>query len=407
MKKIFSSMRGALTRESAAARQDVKIAGAGLFGCVCARMLAESGRRVTVYDRRDCIGGNCATYYDRGIEVHKYGCHIFHTDDDGVWKFVNRFTAFNQYQHRCVAVRGGFRYFMPVNLMMLQQFFGRPLSGPAEAEEFMRGKIEGDLARLGIDGASPRNFEEQAIALVGAELYGAFIEGYTRKQWNCDPKALGADVIRRLPVRYNYDIGYYYDRYQGIPLDGYGRMLDRVVGHPNIEVVLGSDYGELDLARDAARGDFVIFTGALDELFGYRFGALPWRSLRFETEGKDEKDWQGNSTVNYVDADVPYTRIHEFKHFHPEDAAVRRMEYTVVQREYPDDWSAGKERYYPVDSAESRRLYGRYAGLMLEKYGKNAVAGGRLGMYRYFDMDDTVKAAMDLCGRILAADPTV
>lgn len=205
-------------------------------------------------------------------------------------------------------------------------------------------------------------------------------------------------------MRYNYDINYYNDRYQGIPLNGYGSMLDSMISHSNINVVLNSDYGERDLNRDTSDGSLVVFTGALDELFGYKFGALPWRSLRFETEQVGEKDRQGNSTINYVDADVPYTRIHEFKHFHPEDGAQMAAEYTVIQREFPDDWSVGKERYYPVNNIESQKLYDTYVLFMREKYGEKAIAGGRLGMYRYFDMDDTVKAAMNLANSILKPD---
>jgi len=222
--------------------EDVVIVGAGLFGCTCARILADAGRRVSVLERRDCIGGNCATYYERGIEVHRYGCHIFHTDDDAVWDFAGRFTKFNQYQHHCIAKHGRKKYFLPFNLGIIERFF-KGIDGPAHAKKFMAEAIEADVKAMGIDPANPKNLEEQAVSLIGRDLYEIFVRHYTAKQWNRDPKELDASIIRRLPIRYNYNVSYYDDRYQGIPLDGYGRMFDRMLDHSGIRVELGVGYG--------------------------------------------------------------------------------------------------------------------------------------------------------------------
>lgn len=364
-----------------------KVVGAGIFGCACARILAEAGYGVSVVDERERIGGNCSTYDDGGIEVHRYGSHIFHTDSEEVWQFVNRFCRFNSYRHQVLACHAGRKYFMPFNLSLVNQFFGKDLS-PAEAVDF--------LESLQIRCQCPANLEEQAVSLVGRDLYEAFVKNYTAKQWHADSKSLDPSIIRRLPVRATYDVSYFSDRHQGIPICGYQEMFDRMLEHPSISVSLGVRYSEEDAVRDVRRG-VVVYTGALDELFGYRLGTLSWRSLRFETETVQTDDFQGTAVVNYVDTEPAYTRIHEFRHYHPE------LSYepgrTVIQREYPEDWKPGREKYYPVNNAATASIQAAY--LNLASGMGNFYVGGRLGLYRYMDMDDTVAAAMDLCRGII------
>lgn len=363
-----------------------KVVGAGMFGCACARTLAEAGFSVDVAEARGEIGGNCSTYEDSGIEVHKYGSHIFHTSDEDVWRFVNRFAEFNGYRHQVLAEHAGRRYFLPFGLPLLNAFFGREMT-PSEALEFM------ESARASAK-QPPSNLEEQAVAFIGREIYEAFVRNYTAKQWHADPKDLDPSIIRRIPVRTTYDVSYFDDRRQGIPVGGYQRMFEKMLDHPAIFVYLNTRYTEADLAADAAY-DAIVYTGPLDELFGYRRGALQWRSLRFETEKLPVADFQGTAVVNYVDAEPAYTRIHEFRHYHPERPAPSA---TVVQREYPADWELGAERYYPVDTAQSRIVQAAYLE-EASKY-KNLRVGGRLGLYRYLDMDDAVAAALDMCRNI-------
>ena len=375
---------------------DVIVAGAGLWGCTVARVLAEAGRKVLVLEKRDVVGGNvrCATDPETGIEVHTYGSHIFHTHLDDVWNFVRRFVAFNGYQHKVLARYNGKTYFLPLGLTLVNQFYGLDLT-PAELPAFIRAEAAKAPAT---DGAA--NFETQAISFVGKPLYDAFIREYTRKQWGTDPKNLSADIIRRLPVRASYDVNYFPDYRQGIPLSGYNSLFDRLLDHPNVSVRCrtGFHFGTVaELGLPAATP--VFYSGPVDALFDYRFGALPWRSLRFETARVAVPDFQGTSVVNYTGAEVPYTRIHEFKHYHPEDRAVMEAPSTIVCREYPKTWQPGDEPYYPVDTAASRELLARYQAEAAKT--PNLIVGGRLGGYGYYDMDRSIGNALETAAAFL------
>ncbi|MGN0853505.1 MAG: UDP-galactopyranose mutase [Kiritimatiellia bacterium] len=371
----------------------VVVAGAGLWGCTVARVLAEAGVAVRVLEKRAAPGGNirCETDAETGIEVHVYGSHIFHTHSDDVWAFVRRFVEFNGYQHKVLARHAGRTFFLPLGLALVNRFYGLDLT-PSELPAFIAREAQKGLSGPG----APANFEEQAIALIGQPLYAAFIREYTRKQWGTDPRNLPAAIIRRLPVRANYDVNYFPDYRQGIPLTGYNSLFERLLDHPNIELTCACAFR---LPESGALETPVFYSGPIDALFGYRFGALPWRSLRFEYERVPQADYQGTSVVNYTDADVPYTRIHEFKHYHPENRDVMSAASTVICREYPKTWQPGDEPYYAVDTPESRRL--------LEKYRAEAakcsrlVVGGRLGEYRYYDMDQSIGRALEAARRFL------
>ena len=372
---------------------DVIVAGAGIWGCTVARVLAEAGRKVLVLEKRSAVGGNVRCETDpNGIEIHTYGAHIFHTHLDDVWDFVNRFITFNGYQHKVLARYEGKTYFLPLGLTLVNQFYGLNLT-PAELPAF----IAKEAAQGGNADKNGKalNFEEQAISFIGEPLYRAFIREYTRKQWGTDPKNLPASIIKRLPVRASYDINYYSDYRQGIPLTGYNSLFDRLLDHPGIVVECNAAFDlETVRSRSLPKDVPVFYSGPIDALFGYRFGALPWRSLRFERETLDVADFQGTSVMNYTGADVPFTRIHEFKHFHPENGEVMARPKTVICREFPKTWQPGDEPYYAVDTAESRALLERYRAEAANVPG--LVIGGRLGEYRYYDMDQSV-------GRGLAA----
>lgn len=352
---------------------DAVIGGAGIWGCTLARRLAETGRKVLVVEKRDASGGNvrCEIDAPSGIEVHSYGSHIFHTSDETVWRFINGFTSFNGYRHKVLASFGGKTYFLPVGLALVNQFFGVNLSP---------GEMKGFLAR-----------EDRYEA-----LFDAFFRGYTSKQWGRPPESLDPSVIKRVPWRTSYDISYFSDRWQGIPEKGYNAVFDALLDHPNISLRLGAEL-RLDGERFSAGGDALprcpVYSSApIDALFGYRFGALPWRTLRFETEILEKADFQGASVVNYTSADVPYTRIHEFKHYRPEDKRAMEAPRTVIMREYPAKWRSGDEPYYPIDDAASRELYAEYAAQAAKI--PQLVVGGRLGAYKYFDMDKSIAAAL-------------
>ena len=369
---------------------DAIVAGAGIWGCVVARVLAEKDRQVLVLEKRPHVGGNvrCETDPETGIEIHTYGSHIFHTHIPEVWYFVNRFIKFNGYQHKVLARHAGKTYFLPLGLTLVNQFYGLDLT-PAELPAF----IAAESGR-GTSPRAPANFEEQAISFIGKPLYDAFIREYTRKQWGTDPRNLGADIIKRLPVRASYDINYYSDYRQGIPLTGYNSLFDRLLDHPNISVECNVDWlSWRDQAPSTKHQAPVFYSGPIDALFGYKFGPLPWRSLRFERERVPVADFQGTSVVNYTDADVVFTRIHEFKHYHPEDAAVMAAPSTIICREYPQAWKPGDEPYYPVDTSESRERLALYQAEAAKV--PILVVGGRLGEYKYYDIDRSIDRALE------------
>ena len=372
---------------------DVVVAGAGLWGCTVARVLAEAGRRVLVLEKRAAVGGNvrCEIDSETGIEVHTYGSHIFHTHLDDVWNFVNRFITFNGYQHKVLARYEDKTYFLPLGLTLVNQFYGLNLT-PSELPAFIAKEAAGSKEEAGL------NFETQAISFIGRPLYEAFIREYTRKQWGMDPRELSADIIRRLPVRASYDVNYFSDYRQGIPLTGYNSLFDGLLDHSNISVECNAEYalGEIRLAGGEVYGTAgapVFYSGPIDALFGYKFGPLPWRSLRFERERVAVQDYQGTSVVNYTGADVPFTRIHEFKHYHPEDAKVMGSASTIICREYPQTWALGDEPYYPVDTPASRELLALYQAEAAKQ--ANLIVGGRLGGYRYYDMDRSIGNALE------------
>lgn len=352
--------------------------GAGLSGAVAGRVLAEAGHRVTLRDARPHIGGNCHTERDAatGVMVHVYGPHIFHTDDAGVWDYVNRFARFRPYRNRVKTTVRGAVYSMPVNLHTINQFFGLTLR-PDEAKLFLEGKADTSITE-------PRTFEEQALRFVGPELYAAFLEGYTRKQWGCAPADLPASILKRLPVRFDYDDNYFFHAFQGMPEDGYTAMIGRILDHPNITVELNTP-----VRRDQVAGfDHVFHSGPLDGWFGARLGNLGYRTLDFERFAYDG-DYQGCAVMNYGDADVPWTRITEHKHFAPWESHAG----SVLYREYPRACGPDDIPYYPIRLAAEKSLLAEYVALARQETGVTFL--GRLGTYRYLDMDVTIREALD------------
>ena len=368
-----------------AGTKTVVVVGAGFYGSVMAERFAnELGWKVLVLEKRNHVGGNCWSSPDpeTGIEVHAYGPHIFHTSHEQGWKYLNRFASFNNYRHTVWAARKGKVYPLPFGLAAINLLLGRRLS-PAEA----RAWVQSEVAKEGI--SDPKNLEEKALSLVGRSLYEAFVKEYTEKHWGVKATELPAFIITRLPVRYTYDVGYYNDRWQGIPIGGYGAMFQRMLDHPNIEVRLNNDFFA---ERDALPAhDLLIYTGAIDQYFDYRHGRLGWRSVRFETQVLDIEDHQGTSVMNECDGDVAYTRTHEFKHFTPE----RSFERTMIYREFSFDPRPGDDVYYPVRTDADLAIHAKY----LEEAGRaehaHVVFGGRLGAYAYLDMENTIGTALE------------
>lgn len=358
-------------------RYDYLIVGAGLYGAVFARELTQRGKSCLVIDRRNHIAGNIYTEKMAGTNVHKYGAHIFHTSDREVWEYVNQFAEFNNYVNSPLAVYRDELYNLPFNMNTFSKMWG--IRTPKEARQM----IERQVAELGI--TEPQNLEEQALSLVGTDVYTKLIKGYTEKQWGRDCRELPAFIIRRLPCRFTYDNNYFNDRWQGIPIGGYTQMVEKML--EGADVLLQTDY--FDLIREQPEiAHTVVYTGCIDEFFGYRLGALKYRSVRFETEELPEENYQGNAVVNYTDREVPYTRVIEHKHFE-----FGKQPTTVISREYSAEWKPGLEPYYPVNDAENSALYAQYQQLAAQQ--ENVIFGGRLGQYRYYDMDKVIRAAMD------------
>ncbi|MDK8244765.1 UDP-galactopyranose mutase [Corynebacterium sp. UMB10321] len=368
---------------------DLIVVGSGFFGLTVAEQAAsELGKRVLVVEKRNHIGGNAYSEKEpeTGIEVHKYGAHLFHTSNERVWEYVNRFTSFTDYQHRVFAMHDGTAYQFPMGLGLINQFFGKYYS-PDEARKLIEEQREGR------DPAEATNLEERGIALIGKPLYEAFVKHYTAKQWQTDPTELPPEIISRLPVRYTFNNRYFNDKYEGLPVDGYAAWLENMADHELIDVRLDTDWFDI---RDEYTGIPVVYTGPLDRYFDYAEGHLGWRTLDFEQEVLDTGDFQGTSVMNYNDADVPYTRIHEFRHFHPE-----RTEYptdkTVIVKEYSRFATDDDEVYYPINTPEDRAKLLKYRELAAEESRKNGVLfGGRLGTYQYLDMHMAIGAALSL-----------
>lgn len=357
-------------------RYDYLIVGAGLSGAVFAHEMSEHGKTCLVIDKRNHIGGNIYTKELEGIQVHCYGAHIFHTSNKRVWDYASQFAEFNHYVNSPIAIYKGEVYNLPFNMNTFHQLWG--VATPAQAQA----KIQEQIAQMHI--VEPKNLEEQALALVGKDVYEKLIEGYTRKQWGRECKDLPSFIIRRLPLRYIYDNNYFNDPYQGIPKGGYTRIVKKLL--EGVQVCLGVDFIK---EREAltAQADKVLYTGMIDEYFNYRYGALEYRSLRFETETLNQYNYQGNAVVNYTDYEVPYTRIIEHKHFE-----FGTQPKTVVTREYPRKWEPGAEPYYPVNDSRNTELFNKYEKLALDEPG--VLFGGRLGMYRYMDMDKVIEEAL-------------
>ncbi|MBQ7227412.1 MAG: UDP-galactopyranose mutase [Clostridia bacterium] len=359
-------------------KYDYLIVGAGLFGSVFAHEATKRGLKCLVIDKRNHVAGNIYTESREGINVHKYGAHIFHTSDKEVWEYVNSFAEFNNYINCPVARYKNELYNMPFNMNTFSKMWG--VITPAEA----KAKIEEQKKEAAVD--QPKNLEEQALNLVGKDIYEKLVKGYTEKQWGRRATELPAFIIKRLPVRFTYDNNYFNDRFQGIPMGGYTQISEKML--QGAEVRLGVDYFASKAELDAL-ADKVLFTGMIDEYFGYCYGELEYRSLRFETETLSESNYQGNAVVNYTEYEVPFTRIIEHKHFE-----FGTQEKTIVTREYPATWSKGDEPYYPVNNDRNNELYAKYKALADAE--GNVIFGGRLGMYKYFDMDDTISAALKL-----------
>ena len=372
-------------------RYDYLIVGTGLFGAVFAYEMKKAGKECLVIDKRDHIAGNIYTKEQNGIQVHKFGAHIFHTSNKEIWDYVNQFAEFNNYINSPVAVYGEELYNMPFSMNTFSKMWG--IRTPAEAKAI----IEQQKKECKVE--EPRNLEEQALSLVGRDVYEKLVKGYTEKQWGRDCAELPSFIIKRLPVRFTYDNNYFTDRYQGIPMGGYTQIIEKLLD--GITVRLGITYKDF-LAENTAKGpeadvfDKVLYTGMIDEYFDYCLGELQYRSLRFEEETLADCDnYQGNAVVNYTERQVPYTRIIEHKHFE-----FGTQPATVITREYPAEWHKGDEPYYPINDERNTTLYGKYLELAAEE--KNVLFGGRLGQYKYYDMDKVIAAALEMVGEQLA-----
>ena len=361
---------------------DYLVVGAGLYGAVFAREAIKAGKKVLVIDKREHIGGNIYTEEVEGIQVHRYGAHIFHTSNKNVWEYIQQFAEFNNYVNSPIANYKGEIYNMPFNMNTFSKMWNivTPEEALAKIEE-QRAEIKGE----------PQNLEEQAISLVGRDIYEKLVKGYTEKQWGRDCKELPASIIRRLPVRFTYNNNYFNDRYQGIPESGYTAVIERML--EGADVMLQEDYLKNKQEWDK-KAKKIIYTGPVDAYFDYTYGPLEYRSVRFETEILDKENYQGNAVVNYTDRETPYTRVIEHKHF---DFGTQKK--TVISREYSSEWKLGDEPYYPVNDEKNTKLYAKYKELADQE--SNVVFGGRLGEYKYYDMDKVIAVALDMAEKEL------
>lgn len=355
---------------------DYLIVGAGLFGSVFAYEATQRGKKCLVIDKRNHIAGNIYTENIDGINVHKYGAHIFHTSDKAIWEYVNRFADFNNFINSPIASYKDELYNLPFNMNTFSKMWG--IKTPAEAKAI----IAGQIANLNI--GEPKNLEEQALKLVGTDVYEKLIKGYTQKQWGRPCTELPAFIIKRLPLRFTYDNNYFNDRYQGIAIGGYTQIIEKMLAGSDVKT--DTDYFEF-IKENPDIAEKTVFTGQIDEFFGYRYGALGYRSVRFENEILDTDNYQGNAVVNYTDREVPYTRIIEHKHFE-----FGKQEKTVISREYSAEWQPGIEPYYPINDEANNALYEKYKTLAATR--PDVIFGGRLGQYKYYDMDKVIAAAL-------------
>lgn len=365
-------------------KYDYLIVGTGLFGAVFAHEMKQAGKRCLCIDKRQTIAGNIYTEEQNGIQVHKYGAHIFHTSNRKIWEYVNRYAEFNHYVNSPIAVYKDELYNLPFNMNTFSRMWN--IRTPQEAKDI----IEAQRADCSVE--NPQNLEEQALSLIGRDVYEKLVKGYTEKQWGRDCTRLPAFIIKRLPVRFTYDNNYFTDRYQGIPIGGYTGIVEKLL--EDIPVELGIDYRDFVKRNEAKEQpdvfEKIVYTGMIDEYFDYRLGELQYRSLRFEEEYlPDCSNYQGNAVVNYTERQVPYTRIIEHKHFE-----FGTGEGTVITREYPADWKRGDEPYYPINDERNNRLFAEYCELAKKE--ENVLFGGRLGQYRYYDMDKVIEAALDM-----------
>ena len=362
-------------------KYDYLVVGSGLFGATFTHEAVKKGKKVLVLERRNHIAGNIYTEKTEGIDVHKYGAHIFHTSNKRVWDYVNHLAEFNNFINSPVANYKGEMYNLPFNMNTFSKMFG--ISTPSQAKEIIE-KQKSEIS------GEPQNLEEQAISLVGRDVYTKLIKGYTEKQWGRDCKELPAFIIRRLPVRYTYDNNYFNDRYQGVPSEGYTALIEKLL--EGADVLLNTDFLD-DRQKYLDMAEKCVYTGPIDEYYGYSLGKLEYRSLKFETELLDEENYQGVAVVNYTEREIPYTRIIEHKHFN-----FGTQPKTVITKEYPTDWEEGMEPYYPINDEKNGGLYKKYA----EKAEREGIYfGGRLAQYKYYDMDDTVEAALKMADEIL------
>ncbi|MBT4792951.1 MAG: UDP-galactopyranose mutase [Halobacteriovoraceae bacterium] len=360
------------------------VVGAGFFGSVIAeRIASQLNKKVLMIDSRDHIGGNSFSYKDQSteIEIHKYGSHIFHTSDKEVWDYINQFTKFNSYKHKVKTLSQGQIYDFPINLNTINHFFNKCLSAQ-EAPLFLKQQIATNSFQKN------SSFEHKAMEMLGEKLYRAFIYGYTKKQWGISPRKLPKNIINRVPLRFSTNDKYFNDTYQGIPLQGYGKLFDKMLNHKNISIKLNTDFFEIksSIPKDIT----IIYSGPIDRFFQYKYGHLKWRTCRFELEKKDVNLFQNNAVLNFADEEIAYTRIHEYKHYHPE--RVQSTTQTIIAKEFPSDTTSEGNPFYPINTKEDQALFKMY--LQEAKNEKNTIFGGRLATYTYLDMHQVINSAL-------------